>query len=42
MDGIPDEIRNDPFKMRNIMQACRKNPNEKYLAIEQFSKQLFN
>lgn len=42
MDGIPDNIRNDGYKMRSIMQSCRKNPNEKYEMIEDFSRQLFS
>lgn len=26
IDGVPETIREDPFKMRNVLQSCRKNP----------------
>lgn len=29
IDGVPDSIRSDPRKMKEVLQACRKNPNEK-------------
>ena len=33
IDGVPDSIRSDPFKMRNVLQTCRKNPDEKLREI---------
>jgi hypothetical protein len=27
IDGVPQQIREDPFKMRNVLGACRKNPD---------------
>jgi hypothetical protein len=41
IDGVPDTIRNDPFKMRNVLATCRKNPHEKLAEIQEFSKTLF-
>nr|AEX87971.1 Otiwi9 [Sterkiella histriomuscorum] len=41
MDGIPDEISQDPYQMKEIMSKFRKNPNQKYDEIEKFSSKLF-
>jgi hypothetical protein len=41
IDGVPQQIREDPFKMRNVLQSCRKNPSQKFQAIQDFSKDLF-
>lgn len=27
IDGVPQQIREDPMKMRNVLQSCRKNPD---------------
>lgn len=27
IDGVPQQIREDPRKMKNVLQACRKNPD---------------
>lgn len=40
-DGVPDVIRKDPFKMRNIMKHCSKNPEQKFSEIEMFTHELF-
>ena len=40
-DGVPDIIRKDPFKMRNIMKHCSKNPEQKFSEIEMFTHELF-
>jgi hypothetical protein len=42
IDGVPETIREDPFKMRNVLQSCRKNPTQKFSAIQEFSKDLFS
>jgi len=42
IDGVPDSIRSDPFKMKNVLAACRKNPNEKMIEIQEFSELLFS
>lgn len=26
IDGVPESIRSDPAKMRNVLSNCRKNP----------------
>lgn len=41
IDGVPETIREDPMKMRNVLSSCRKNPNQKFQAIQEFSKDLF-
>lgn len=41
IDGVPQQIREDPRKMKNVLQACRKNPDQKFQAIQDFSKTLF-
>jgi len=30
IDGVPQQIREDPMKMRNVLGACRKNPAQKF------------
>jgi len=40
IDGVPDSIRSDPFKMRNVIQNTKKNPDEKLSEIHTFSKKL--
>lgn len=42
IDGVPDSIRSNPMKMREVLQACRKNPNEKLTEIHDFSEILFS
>ena len=27
IDGVPQQIREDPMKMRTVLSACRKNPD---------------
>ncbi len=41
IDGVPESIRSDPRKMRDVLQTCRKNPEEKLYEIREFCKQLF-
>lgn len=41
IDGVPDSIRADSFKMANVLKSCRKNPDEKYSTIHKFSSDLF-
>jgi hypothetical protein len=41
IDGVPQQIREDPMKMRNVLSSCRKNPAQKFQAIQDFSKDLF-
>jgi hypothetical protein len=33
IDGVPQVIREDPTKMRNVLASCRKNPEQKFQAI---------
>lgn len=33
IDGVPDAIRSDSYKMANVLKNCRKDPNEKYNTI---------
>jgi PAZ domain len=42
IDGVPQTIREDPMKMRNVLSACRKNPEQKFQAIQDFTKDLFS
>ena len=42
IDGVPQSIKEDGFKMRNMLTACRKNPNEKFNAIEEFTHDFFS
>jgi hypothetical protein len=42
IDGVPESIRSDPTKMRNVLSNCRKNPEEKIHEIKQFSETLFS
>jgi len=41
IDGVPQTIREDPRRMRDVLAACRKNPAQKFKAIQDFSKDLF-
>lgn len=42
VDGVPQFIRDDPRKMRDILQSTRKTPYEKFKAIQDFSGDLFS
>jgi len=42
IDGVPQTIREDPRKMRDVLASCRKNPQQKFKAIENFSHDLFS
>jgi hypothetical protein len=42
IDGVPQSIREDPRRMRDVLASCRKNPAQKFKAIQDFSKDLFN
>jgi hypothetical protein len=42
IDGVPETIREDPRKMREVLASCRKNPAQKFKAIEDFSHDLFS
>lgn len=42
LDGVPDAIRNDSRKMREVLGTCRKNPEEKIGEIAKFSELLFS
>jgi hypothetical protein len=42
LDGVPDTIKNNAFKWKQIMDQCRKNPVEKKDCIQKFSKELFS
>ena len=41
IDGVPESIREDPRRMRDVLGATRKNPMQKFKAIEDFSYDLF-
>lgn len=41
VDGVPDSIRADPRKMKEVLQTCRKNPQQKLEEIQEFSQLLF-
>jgi hypothetical protein len=41
IDGVPETIREDPRRMRDVLGATRKNPMQKFKAIEDFSYDLF-
>lgn len=41
IDGVPQTIREDPRRMRDVLASCRKNPAQKFKAIQDFSKDLF-
>jgi hypothetical protein len=41
IDGVPEQIREDPRRMREVLMTCRKDPIQKLKAIEDFSKDLF-
>lgn len=40
IDGIPEQIRTDGHKFRNVLQTIRKDPSEKLYEISNFSKTL--
>lgn len=42
IDGVPQTIREDPRRMRDVLASCRKNPAQKFKAIQDFSKDLFS
>ena len=42
IDGVPQAIREDPRRMRDVLASCRKNPAQKFKAIQDFSKELFS
>ena len=33
IDGVPQTIREDPRKMRDVLSSCRKDPTQKFKAI---------
>lgn len=41
IDGVPESIREDPRRMRDVLASCRKNPAQKFKAIQDFSRDLF-
>lgn len=41
IDGVPETIREDPRRMRDVLGSTRKNPMQKFKAIEDFSVDLF-
>ena len=41
VDGVPQAIREDPRRMKTVLAASRKNPHEKFEAIQEFCKNLF-
>lgn len=41
IDGVPQTIREDPRRMRDVLASCRKNPAQKFKAIQDFSRDLF-
>ena len=41
IDGVPETIREDPRRMRDVLGSTRKNPMQKFKAIEDFSYDLF-
>jgi len=42
IDGVPETIREDPRLMRDVLSSCRKNPAQKFKAIQDFSHDLFS
>lgn len=42
IDGVPQTIREDPRRMRDVLASCRKNPAQKFKAIQDFSRDLFS
>lgn len=33
IDGVPESIRRDSYKMREVLSSCRKSPQEKFFEI---------
>lgn len=41
LDGIPLYLKNDSFRMKDILATARKNPGQKFGEINDFTEKLF-